>query len=164
MTWFERHLNWTWAIVVILSQILASLDIIYLHTLFIYLVAFFGGIYGTAVWILWRKSRSGFWLLIPFLGLSIPTASAVSNVLYLAGQGQLAAAAGGSMGVGTVLALLIGLWVLSGFKNKRVALKEKVKEIISDNDSISCAEIAKRLDIDEGLVCSLCKEIKKGSV
>jgi len=141
---------------------LASLDMIYLHTFFIYLIAFFGGIYGTAAWVLWRKARSRFWLLIPFLVLLIPTLLAIAQQAGFAAKGQYAAAAGGSMGVGTVLAILIGFWVLSGFKNKRVALKEKVKEIISNNDSISCAEIATRLDIDEGLVSSLCKEIKRG--
>lgn len=57
-SWFERHLNWTWAIVWLLASCLGNFG----------LAGSIGGIaivLGITYWALAEKARSSWWILIP---------------------------------------------------------------------------------------------------
>jgi len=59
MNWFQRHLNWTWAISMAVQFTTIGFDspapYIILHILF----------WIATIWVLHRKSRSIAWILIP---------------------------------------------------------------------------------------------------
>lgn len=65
LNWFERHINWTWTIVALVSRIIA---VAYVESIIAYMLGW-AMLIGISAWALWRKQRSGIWILIPFIVL-----------------------------------------------------------------------------------------------
>jgi hypothetical protein len=76
LNWFERHINWTVIILAIVNRIihnvLTMMGIIifpiYIGNMCIMTTSYIVG-YAIAFWAIWRKKRSYWWVIIPFLVL-----------------------------------------------------------------------------------------------
>jgi hypothetical protein len=63
MNWFEKHINWTWVLVYAIISIFLLYFNVYPNGILYYVIAIL--LYGITGWALWRKKRSGLWILIP---------------------------------------------------------------------------------------------------